>query len=380
MRQCIIVPLCFLLLLLPADGASGKSNTSAKQANTQPQQPRTQHVVASSNSHASLLASPCHGITSSTEKEAAALSAALRNVSAFVRLQSKVHAWSVKECQHAAASRRQADADAKPTIDVNLLTARLQAVAELNGRVDAEVVKQTADELLRTADAGANTFETLHIGQLARKHRGYSSKADTLGGSIRISASNVTKRFMPIRGVSPSTTTVLTMQYYAEKIALCRLERCAKPCGVLGRKHYFPRLLRHSDSARSLMMSFEGQALATDVGSLHHVLTLEEANLTPSLWLEQLRCMREQLTRARVVHLDVACKNIYFRPVRARNGTRSFTTGLLTMGDLDNSQTDANSSSYQRKERSSANMVVWKKIGNQTKGCLSDHTSRRRPG
>ena len=120
-------------------------------------------------------------------------------------------------------------------------------------------------------------------------------------------------------------------RYFLEKRALCRLERCAISCA--GRDDYFPRLLFSNDSMLRLVTSMGGSALSLDAASKIAEYTLAELHLDEAAVQQQFECMLQQLARARVVHFDITCKNVFARSAPPRAAS-------LTLGDFDSSSVD----------------------------------------
>ena len=159
--------------------------------------------------------------------------------------------------------------------------------------------------------------------------RGFSSVADRRCGDIKINQDNVTKCSLCKCMRSDETSAAglpSAAAYYLEKLAMCRLRRCVRPCE--GRQSLFPRLLSWNDGHRQLVTSNEGRPLASDMHSKKRSVTLakvrEDARrrgLPPPL--QQLHCMQRQLQDAGVVHLDVGCKNVLVK------------NGALTLVDFD---------------------------------------------
>jgi len=114
--------------------------------------------------------------------------------------------------------------------------------------------------------------------------------------------------------------------YYLEKLALCRLSRCVRPCG--GRPTYFPRVLSWDDRTLALTTHNEGDALATDMYSKAPSFRYSDVELSAHRHgalppAGQFACMRQQLRDAGVVHMDLGCKNLFLKD------------GMLTLGDFD---------------------------------------------
>ena len=159
--------------------------------------------------------------------------------------------------------------------------------------------------------------------------RGFSSVADRRCGDIKINQDNVTKCSLCKCMRSDETSAAglpSAAAYYLEKLAMCRLRRCVRPCE--GRQSLFPRLLSWNDAHRQLVTSNEGLPSASDMHSKKRSFTLakvrEDARrrgLPPPL--QQLHCMQRQLQDAGVVHLDVGCKNVLVK------------NGALTLVDFD---------------------------------------------
>lgn len=158
--------------------------------------------------------------------------------------------------------------------------------------------------------------------------RGFSSVADNRCGDIKISQDNVTKCSLCkcTRHETSAAGLPSSAAYFLEKLALCRLRRCVRPCE--GRPSLFPRLLRWHDAHHQLVTSNEGSPLASDVLGQKRSFTLakvtEDARrrgLPPPL--QQVHCMQRQLLEAGVVHLDIGCKNVLVKD------------GALTLADFD---------------------------------------------
>ena len=164
--------------------------------------------------------------------------------------------------------------------------------------------------------------------------RGYSSMADNRKcGQISINRHNVTKctnchcrERVPTASGLPADAA-----YFLEKLALCRLRRCARPCA--GRDLYFPLLLTWNDLRLTLVSRFEGRPLATDVVARKLLFDLDDVERAAGAFRHapvrtQVECMRRQLLDAGVVHMDVGCKNIFM-------SGDAVPTGSLTLGDFD---------------------------------------------
>lgn len=155
--------------------------------------------------------------------------------------------------------------------------------------------------------------------------RAYSSVvSDSRHGRIRFGRDRVIKQFDP-------STALHEERYYMEKRALCRLERCATPCA--GRTSYFPRLIQFNDAALTLVISMEGSPLTVkvdDIVPLYH--KWEDLRLNGTNVEQQFTCMRDLLAKARVIHYDVQCKNVFAKLVQG--------VALLTLGDFDASSVD----------------------------------------
>lgn len=154
---------------------------------------------------------------------------------------------------------------------------------------------QTANGRLELADING-----LLAKRQAQAPRAYSSNA-AHGGYVHVHASHVSKHFDVNRSAN----------YYREKLALCRLMRCASECA--NRSSYFPQLLHFDDQTLTLSMTSEGRPLATDARDNAKTLRLINTSLTRDDVKTQLRCIREQLTQARVVHFDMMCKQVLMK-------------------------------------------------------------------
>ena len=158
--------------------------------------------------------------------------------------------------------------------------------------------------------------------------RGFSSVADKRCGDIKISQDNVSKCSLCkcTRHETSSAGLPSSAAYFLEKLAMCRLRRCVRPCE--GRPSLFPRLLRWDDARHELVTSNEGSPLATDIKGDKRRFTLAKViddarrrGLPPPL--QQVHCMQRQLDEAGVAHLDVGCKNVLVKD------------GALTLADFD---------------------------------------------
>ena len=159
--------------------------------------------------------------------------------------------------------------------------------------------------------------------------RAFSSVADRRCGDIKINRDNVTKCSL-CKCLRPDETSATGLPsaaaYYLEKLAMCRLRRCVRPCE--GRQSSFPRLLSWNDAYRRLVTSNEGRPTASDIYDKKRAFTLakvaEDARRRGlPLPLQQVDCMQRQLQDAGVVHLDVGCKNVLVK------------NGALTLVDFD---------------------------------------------
>ena len=139
--------------------------------------------------------------------------------------------------------------------------------------------------------------------------------ADTRCGDIKINQHSVTKcSLCKCTGHETSAAGLpSSAAYFLEKLAMCRLRRCVRPCE--GRPSLFPRLLRWDDARHELVTSNEGSPLATDIKGDKRRFTLAKViddarrrGLPPPL--QQVHCMQRQLDEAGVAHLDVGCKNV----------------------------------------------------------------------
>ena len=158
--------------------------------------------------------------------------------------------------------------------------------------------------------------------------RGFSSVADKRCGDIKISQDNVSKCSLCkcTRHETSSAGLPSSAAYFLEKLAMCRLRRCVRPCE--GRPSLFPRLLRWDDARHELVTSNEGSPLATDIKGDKRRFTLAKViddarrrGLPPPL--QQVHCMQRQLDEAGVAHLDIGCKNVLVKD------------GALTLADFD---------------------------------------------
>ena len=159
--------------------------------------------------------------------------------------------------------------------------------------------------------------------------RGFSSVADLRCGDIKINRDNVTKCSLCKckREETSAAGIPSAAAYHLEKLALCRLRRCVRPCG--GRQSWFPRLLSWNDKHRQLVTSNAGvPSTATDIYG--HKKSFSLVNVTDDARRrglpsppQQVHCMHQQLQDAGVVHLDITCKNLLVRD------------GALTLADFD---------------------------------------------
>ena len=170
----------------------------------------------------------------------------------------------------------------------------------------------------------------------ARWERAYSTTTDGSQscGCISRNGEEVTKQMncRCIQGKPVSASGLpASAAYFVEKLALCRLQRCVRPCG--GRTSYFPQLLDWNDTLTMLVMSYEGQPLA--IGPFESPMKfdyLKLASIAKKRGLlrpeGQLKCIAKQLEEAGVVHLDLGCKQLVARD------------GKLTLGDFDSALID----------------------------------------
>jgi hypothetical protein len=210
------------------------------------------------------------------------------------------------------------------------------------------------DSAKRLAVLGPTPGRALSSVMHPPKARGYSSMvSDSLKGRIRILHDRVIKQFDPNTALHPE-------RYFMEKRALCRLERCATPCASRG--SYFPRVMDWNDARLALVLSMEGSPLTVKVEDIAPFYTRSDLRLNGSDVDSQFRCMQEQLARARVIHYDVQCKNLFAKFVPGREAA------LLTLGDLDASSVDGEptrTTDHRRRHaplgwnRCSLNQQVW---------------------
>ena len=125
--------------------------------------------------------------------------------------------------------------------------------------------------------------------------------------------------------------------YYLEKYVLCRLQRCARPCG--SRSHFFPKLLAWDDSRLTLVQTNEGVPLAHDMRSFQTSYNYTDVAMEAELRglgppEQQFECMRQQLVMADVVNLDMGCKNIFYKDGSLTR--EEVLTSLQTSLDTDN--------------------------------------------
>ena len=181
-------------------------------------------------------------------------------------------------------------------------------------------------------------------------------------GTVQLHPQNVTK-CRSCRCIDHSMSAAglpSAAAYYLEKLALCRLSRCVRPCG--GRPTYFPRVLSWDDRTLALTTHNEGDALATDMYSKAPSFRYSDVELSAHRHgalppAGQFACMRQQLRDAGVVHMDLGCKNLFLKgEVHAALLSRSCThfenallighislcariptctDGMLTLGDFD---------------------------------------------
>ena len=114
------------------------------------------------------------------------------------------------------------------------------------------------------------------------------------------------------------------LNYYLEKMALCRLERSSSPCA--GRRQYFPQLLGWDDATLELFMTNAGQPLAGAHGE-------NKRHLPWSQYSEQFSCMQRLMHAANVVHYDLMAKQVLAK--RDSRGAMQ-----LTLTDFDESSVD----------------------------------------
>ena len=191
------------------------------------------------------------------------------------------------------------------------------------GPLDDPIIKRSISSWLnRTRSSGGRRRRRLF------ELRGFSSVADTRCGDIKINQHSVTKCSLCkcTRHETSAAGLPSSAAYFLEKLAMCRLRRCVRPCE--GRPSLFPRLLRWDDARHELVTSNEGSPLATDIKGDKRRFTLAKVigdarrrGLPPPL--QQVHCMQRQLDEAGVVHLDVGCKNVLVKD------------GALTLADFD---------------------------------------------
>ena len=140
------------------------------------------------------------------------------------------------------------------------------------------------------------------------------SKNEKHGGSISLNSTHVVKRLRSGGGLN----------YYLEKMALCRLERSSSPCA--GRRQYFPQLLGWDDATLELFMTNAGQPLAGAHGE-------NKRHLPWSQYSVQFSCMQRQLALVNVVHHDLMAKQVLAK--RDSRGAMQ-----LTLADFDESSVD----------------------------------------
>ena len=113
------------------------------------------------------------------------------------------------------------------------------------------------------------------------------------------------------------------LNYYLEKMALCRLERSSSPCA--GRRQ-FPQLLSWDDATLELFMTNAGEPLAGAHGE-------NKRHLPWSQYSVQFSCMQRQLALVNVVHHDLMAKQVLAK--RDSRGAMQ-----LTLADFDESSVD----------------------------------------
>ena len=140
------------------------------------------------------------------------------------------------------------------------------------------------------------------------------SKNEKHGGAISLNSTHVVKRLRSGGGLN----------YYLEKMALCRLERSSSPCA--GRRQYFPQLLGWDDATLELFMTNAGQPLAGAHGE-------NKRHLPWSQYSVQFSCMQRLMHAANVVHYDLMAKQVLAK--RDSRGAMQ-----LTLTDFDESSVD----------------------------------------
>ena len=113
------------------------------------------------------------------------------------------------------------------------------------------------------------------------------------------------------------------LNYYLEKMALCRLERSSSPCA--GRRQ-FPQILSWDDATLELFMTNAGEPLAGAHGE-------NKRHLPWSQYSVQFSCMQRQLALVNVVHHDLMAKQVLAK--RDSRGAMQ-----LTLADFDESSVD----------------------------------------
>ena len=207
--------------------------------------------------------------------------------------------------------------------------------------------EDTAAAALRVVQDMQRAFSSLET----VAQRAFSSAADarTRCGSLVVGRNNVTKSqgrcgsighsaHLGAQGIPTSAA------YLLERLALCRLQRVAlssEPCG--GRRSYFPQLLSSDDDSLSLTTSYEGVPLGSPLAPPLSMNGRGADTSTRPTYDElassarrrglgsprvQLACAARQLAAARVVHLDMWCKNVLVRD------------GAITLIDLDMARID----------------------------------------
>ena len=198
--------------------------------------------------------------------------------------------------------------------------------------------------------------------------RGFSSNVDMHCGGIEINSANVTK-CRNCRCVDPRPMNAglpAAAAYFLEKLALCRLQRCARSCN--GHLH-FQKLLSWNDQRLTLVSRYAGMPLVRDAVTDGKNALFHRARITRSAAYHRLpppssqfACMRRQLIDAGVIHMDFTCKNIFYL------------NGALSLGDFDMALVDDFPSKLVRVAGNPPRSnwpIAWWRLSNATDGTSS---------